>query len=253
MGKKALCKIAFTLIELLVTVAVIGVLAALLLPALSRAKAEARRAGCLNNLRQINLAVQMYAGDNGDRLPAALDTVAYTAFVTNHFAVFYKALVKGYVGLQGASSPQDKVFACASDDFYFDAHYQAGSYHGSSNVDFSSYAYNGLGGTTNTPPTLPDQTNFPGLFGRKLASINDPIKTVVAGEFTSFWPFSWHETQLRPPNQNGIEGIKDAKNMLGFADGHVNYIPVYFNTTYYLIPTAYYDPPIEYDYKWSAD
>jgi len=61
---------------------------------------EAQRTTCLNNLKQINLAFQLYAGANGDMLPTATNTVAYTAFVTNHFAIFYKSLVKTYVGLQ---------------------------------------------------------------------------------------------------------------------------------------------------------
>ncbi len=239
--------------ELLAVIAIIGILAALLLPVLSRSKAQARRTTCLNNLRQINLALQLYAGANDDTLPAAPNTVAYTAFVTNHFAIFYKGLVKSYAGLENASSPQDKIFACPADNFYFDGVYEAGSYHGSSNVDFSSYAYNGLGGTTNAPPTLPGQTYLPGLFGRKLASINDPAKTVLVDEFSAFWPFSWHETQLPPPGQDGNNGINNAKSVVSFGDGHVSYIPIYFDAFYNNIPTAYYDPPAGYDYKWSGD
>ncbi|MBU4377116.1 MAG: DUF1559 domain-containing protein [Candidatus Omnitrophica bacterium] len=64
-----MAKKAFTLIELLVVIVIIGILAALIIPAMGAAREGARRAMCANNLRQIGVALYMYADDNNDSLP----------------------------------------------------------------------------------------------------------------------------------------------------------------------------------------
>ena len=74
---------AFTLIELLVVIAIIAILAGMLLPVLGRAKEDSLRLKCVNDAKQLGVAMQMYGDDNGALLPMAHGTVPWNAAVTN--------------------------------------------------------------------------------------------------------------------------------------------------------------------------
>src|SRR5437667_9501542 len=74
---------AFTLIELLVVVGVIGVLTATIVPALSKAKQRGIQAGCMSNLKQIGIAVQLFVNDNDDDLPGPVFSGARASYDRN--------------------------------------------------------------------------------------------------------------------------------------------------------------------------
>lgn len=100
----------FTLIELLVVIAIIAILAALLLPALAKAKGRARATACLNNLKQLGVGAMMYCDENDDTLPQS-----------SHVRASWVGRLQPYTGTNVYRCPDDKnkqrLYSYAINDF----------------------------------------------------------------------------------------------------------------------------------------
>lgn len=223
---------------MLVVIALIAVLASLLFPALSRARNKARRASCLNNLRQINLAMRQYWDDHDDFPPG----VTNSATARWGYWTGYKTFIRSYLGLTGTSSPQDKLFACPADRFYHrggatNAVMVSESAHQQAEFNFASYWSNA--------GALTSATNAPGLKGVRISTVREPTRTILVAEMPAFFPYSWHE-----PRPHALT-FNDAKNVVSFVDGHVSYIKIYWKS----VPpfSMQNDPPAGYEYRWSGN
>ena len=232
-------KRAFTLIELLVVIAIISILAALLLPVLSRAKGAARKTVCISNTRQINLGLRLYADDHGDAIRA----------MTNKEALYvtYKESIQAYLSRNG-SSTNDQLFACPADDFdcddpainnlfsFWNPPPAGKCFHRQQTTRYSSYFFNGLS------PDEPDAR-----LGQKLfATVREPSRVVLIGELSGAFGISAHER--RQPYQ-----FNNAPNVMSFVDGHVSFIRIYWNGVKGFDGVSiFYEPPAGYEYKWSG-
>jgi prepilin-type processing-associated H-X9-DG protein len=206
------------LIELLVVIAIIAILAALLLPALARAKEKARQTKCLSNMRQVGIALMMYANDNNQQMPAIYEDV-WDFMISPE--VSYLKLLSPLLGTSTTVSP--KVYVCPS---------------------VLPATHPGAGPTTNS------STSYYGnevIMGRKMTGIPNPativflqetaqalslcglrpgdIENVVNGNDPSHLFYTWWHDGDEPgwPSGQYYTSIHNQGGNLIFCDGHAQY------------------------------
>jgi prepilin-type N-terminal cleavage/methylation domain-containing protein/prepilin-type processing-associated H-X9-DG protein len=232
---------AFTLIELLVVIAIIAILAAMLLPGLARAKAQAAQTKCLSNVKQLDLAMIMYCADFKDTTPNSNSVV--TNGTIEAIWWWYKELDKAYVVHDGAATSNDLVFQCAQDRGWV-THSYLNPLYTYSELDYGSYVYNGCDNDDGTGVNMNNT---------RLTAVRHPARTWLKSEWPIQWGYSWH---------NSLTGTSDVplNNSLvnlGFVDGHAAYTKIFLNEAVYddpepmNLPTKYI--PQSYAYQNAPD
>lgn len=186
---------AFTLIELMVVITTVAILAAMLLPALSRAKESGKRTSCLGNLRQMSLAISMYANDHQDALPLG-------------------DLSQGWPNQLKQLLPNDQVLLCPNDRLTLAEHGDDDHAHDAGEVH-RSFLMNGFSDHfVNTLSTEDWKRHVNGTLGAnlKLGSIQMPSDSIMFGEKKA--ASEEFHLNLFKPDSGYLEDLEESRHPL---------------------------------------
>jgi len=230
------CREAFTLIELLVVIAIIAILAGMLLPALSKAKAKAGQAKCYNNIKQLELGIMMYLNESGGVFPTCASANTY-GFQKEDW-IYWRTVAPYNVQYPVTQSPivghigsvSSNLFRCPLDKDDKERVLQANPANGGYFYSYSMTSFGLSGGQSPGITSIRDATKF---YPFRQGAIRNPAKKIMfAEEQSSYVKDEASNRNLNVINDgrwvpssdpNGgdiLTSRHGQKANVGFADGH---------------------------------